>query len=139
MIVDKVLDYIKKCPYFTEDDIIATDYLSQEATSYSLETSPVETILKTYVDGSSERQLDFYVTGREVAGAFAEGNVENNIFYEKFSKWIEENNRKKILPILEEPLEAISIEVLSSPYVIQVDIDRARYVIHMNFKYYCNE
>lgn len=137
MIVDKILEYIKTCPYFTKNDMITTDYLAEEPTNYSVESAPCEKIITEYIDGSTERQLEFYLTGREVAGAFAEGNIENTLFYERFSNWIEENNKKSILPKLALPLEALSIETLSPAYVIQIDADRARYVVHMRFTYYC--
>lgn len=137
MIVDKVLEFIRGCPLFTVDDIINTDYLAEEVENYSIETAPGEKILTEYIDGSSERQLVFYLTGREVAGAFDGSNVENTIFYENFSNWVEDCNKRKELPILEEGLQALNIETLSPAYVIQVDADRARYVVHMRFKYFC--
>ena len=136
MIIDKIIDYIRDCPLLDANTPITSDYLSEEALNYSIETSPTETVTTEYIDGSTERQLVFYLTSREVASAYDDINIQNTIFYENFANWIEEQNDLGNLPELDNPCVALSIETLSPAYVVQIDADRARYVIHMKFTYF---
>lgn len=112
---------------------ILADYLSEEATDYTIETIPIEPILKEYTDGSYLGQLTFQFGSREYYDDSDKQNIENLDFYEKFQKEIEYNNEHHILP----DIEGIqSIECLSNGTIQDVENKTAKYIIQMRITYY---
>ena len=104
-----------------------------EIQTYSIDGSPSETIIKTYIDGSTERQLIFDFTSRESVEAY--NNEKNISFYEKLAEWVEIQNIQGNLPQLNYPLIPEKIEVLTHGYVEQMSANKAIYVIQMKFIY----
>lgn len=135
MVIEKLIDFIESCPLLEEFNV-KTDYCAEDAISYCIEVSPSAKTLNTYIDGSKEQQLSFTFSSKEVMSDYDDTNMYNTIFYEKFAKWIEEQNMYGNLPLLDDGYESISIEVISHGYVIQSESDRGRYVMQMKFKYF---
>ncbi len=135
MIIEKIIDFISQCPFLDEMTPIKADYCNEDAISYCVETSAKAKELETYVDGSQVLQLPFVFSSKEVMSDYDDVNLENSIFYEKFSDWIEEQNNMKNLPKLEGKLSAISVKTVSHVYVVQSEADRGRYEIQMKLKY----
>lgn len=136
MIIEAVRNFIDTCPYLDEFAPINVDFLAKDAVNYSIEATPNVPIIKKYIDGSSERQLVFIFSSREVYGPDEILNIENSGFYEKFANWIEEQSKNKNLPILENGNESIELNVLTPGYVFQTDIDRGQYQIQLKLVYY---
>lgn len=136
MIVDKIIDFISQCPFLDEMTPVKADYCNEDAISYCVETSAKAKELETYIDGSKVLQLAFVFSSKEVMSDYDDVNIENAIFYEKFSDWIEEQNIAGNLPQLEGKLSSISVTVVSHGYVVQSEADRGRYEIQMKLKYY---
>lgn len=136
MIVDKIIDFISQCPFLDEMTPVKADYCNEDAISYCVETSAKAKELETYIDGSKVLQLAFVFSSKEVMSDYDDVNVENAIFYEKFSDWIEEQNIAGNLPQLEGKLSSISVTVVSHGYVVQSEADRGRYEIQMKLKYF---
>lgn len=112
---------------------ILADYLGEEATDYTIETIPIDPILKEYTDGSYLGQLTFQFGSREYYDDSDKQNIENLDFYEKFQKEIEYNNEHHILP----DIEGIqSIECLSNGTIQDVENKTAKYIIQMRITYY---
>lgn len=120
----------------TFDSAVNVNYLAGEVDSFSIEEVPTNPIVKKYIGGSSIRQFQFAFCSREPYGIEVLQNIENSTFYEDFANEIEEKNDKEILPILENGLEARSIEVISTGYTVDVTEDTALYQINLNFKYF---
>ena len=138
MIIDSIRKFIRTCPYLQEFDgavKVNVDYLGEESTAYSIEETPCEPIIKKYVDGSSIRQFEFIFCSRESYGPDVLQNISNCGFYEDFANWIEEENAKNNLPILDGK-ECRSIECLTTGYAFQTDVDKARYQIQMRITYF---
>ena len=138
MIIKAIREYILTCPVlemFSTAVLLNINYLSENIDSYSIEEVPCEPIIKRYADGSSKRQYQFTFCSKEPYGAEILQNIENSGFYEEFAEWIEENNNNSILPILEGNLEATSIKITSSSYVVQVTEDTATYQINLKLEY----
>lgn len=111
---------------------ILADYLGEEATDYTIETIPIEPVLKQYTDGSYLGQLTFQFGSREYYDDSDKQNIENLDFYEKFQKEIEYNNEHHILP----DIEGIqSIECLSNGTIQDVENKTAKYIIQMRITY----
>jgi hypothetical protein len=132
-ITDKIIEFFLKCPLIDYKSPISADYIGDEIGTYSVDGSPSETILKTYVDGSTERQLIFDFTSRESVEAY--NNEKNISFYEKLAEWVETQNNEGILPELNYPLIAEEIKVLTHGYVEQMSANKAIYVIQMKLVY----
>lgn len=140
MIINAIKEYIEKCPYLSEFSRgININFLDDEISSYSIETIPINPIIKRYVDGSSIRQYLFLFCSKESYGQEVLQNIQNSGFFEKFTLWIEENNKQGILPNLNDGQEAIKIEVLTTGYPFQTDVDRARYQIQLKLEYFQKE
>lgn len=135
MIIEKLIEFIESYPPL-EDFNVKADYCAEEAISYCIEVSSAPKTLNIYIDGSKEQQLNFSFSSKEIMSDYDDTNMENTIFYEKFAKWIEEQNKCGNLPLLEEGYESISLEVISHGYVIQSESDRGRYIMQMKFKYF---
>lgn len=136
MIIDKLTEFISECPYLEPSVPVTADYLSEDAISYCIETSPSSTLIQTFIDGSSERQLSFTFSSKEIMSDYDSININNITFYENFTEWIEEQNKTGNLPELEGNLSALAIEVVSPGYVVQSEADRGRYCIKLKLKYY---
>ncbi len=132
-ITDKIIEFFLKCPLIDDKSPISADYIGDEIGTYSVDGSPSETILKTYVDGSTERQLIFDFTSRESVEAY--NNEKNITFYEKLAEWVETQNNEGVLPELSYPLIAEQIKVLTHGYVEQMSANKAIYVIQMKLVY----
>lgn len=136
MIIDGLIEFIDQCPHLNDLVSIKADYCNEDAISYCIETSSSSKILETYIDGSKVLKLPFVFSSKEIMSDYDDTNVENMIFYENFSNWIEEQNTIGNLPVLEGGLTSISIEVVSHGYVVQSEADRGRYEIQLKLKYY---
>ena len=131
--VDKIRDYfLKNVSLAKEFDNILTDFLGDEATSYSIEPIPVEPVLRQYRDGGSLNQFIFQFGSREFYDNSVVQNINNLGFYEKFQEEIETNNKNGVLP----EIKGIqSIECLNNGTIQDVQNGTAKYVIQMRITY----
>ncbi|MDO5558127.1 MAG: chloramphenicol resistance protein [Oscillospiraceae bacterium] len=133
-IVSSVRNYILDFPEL-KDGRLQVDFLDTKAVEYTVETVPVNPIIKKYVDGGTLKQYNFIFASREFFGTDVNQNIENLNFYEQFSEWIETQNKNQVFPELETGKEAQSIEILTSGYVFEMDSDNARYQIQCRMLY----
>ena len=111
---------------------ILADFLGDDATDYTIETIPIDPILRQYADGSYLGQLTFQFGSREFYDDSDNQNIDNLGFYERFQQEIEYNNEHNILP----EIEGIqSIECLSNGTIQDVENKTAKYVIQMRITY----
>ncbi|CAM2828352.1 chloramphenicol resistance protein [Hathewaya histolytica] len=139
MIIDSLRNYIRKCPHldkFNNAIKVNINYLEPNADTYSIEEVPIEPIVKKYVNGDSIRQYAFVFTSREPYGSNVLQNIDNSGFYEKFAEWIENNNDNNIFPKLNNGMEAIKMQVITTGYAFAVTEDTAQYQIQLKLKYY---
>lgn len=136
-LIAAVRQFMLKCPHLNEfSKGINIDYLSDDTTSYSIEETPCNPIVKRYIDGSSIRQFEFIFASRESYGQEVLQNIENSSFYEDFSDWIEEQDKIMNYPKLDNSIEVQKIECTSTGYAFQTEVDQARYQIQLRLKYY---
>ena len=133
-VIEAIRDYISNCPAL-ETFNINVNYLEDDYDSFSIEETPCDPVLRRYIDGSMKKQCQFVFTSKEPYSSDVICNIDNSNFYEEFSNWIETNNKDGIFPSLEEGLEPTQIKVISSPYVITADEDKAIYQVQMNLIY----
>ena len=138
MIIKALRNYIRTCPYldtFNNAIKINVNYLESSADTYSIEEVPINPIIKKYTNGDSVRQYAFIFTSREPYGIDVLQNIDNSGFYEKFAEWIENQNDNEVFPLLDNGLEPLAIEVISTGYAFAVTEDTAQYQIQLRLKY----
>lgn len=138
MIIKALRDYIRTCPHldtFNNAIKVNVNFLEPETDTYSIEEVPINPIVKKYVNGDSIRQYAFIFTSREPYGADVLQNIDNSGFYEKFADWVETQDDNEILPLLDNGLEPLSVEVTSTGYAFAVTDDTAQFQIQLRLKY----
>ena len=134
-ILKALWDYFQKCDLLKEG-VLHVNYLGSNRIEYTLDETPAEPVVKTYVDGSTIRQKVFVFASREFYEADALVNIEASGFYEKLIDWIEEQNEEGNLPDLPGQLSSQKLEILSQQYLFQAEEDRARLQIQARLLYY---
>ena len=109
----------------------------EEITTYSINEVPCNPVIKTYVTGDTENQFLFMISSIEAYGSERDNNASNLAFYEEFSKWIKENNKNGILPLLESDKNATKIKCLTGGYMFEnaADATSARYIMQCQLIY----
>lgn len=130
----QIKEYFKKCPLL-EGSKINVNYLAEKALSYSIEAEPGERTIKNYVDGGELRQKVFLFASREEFDYDPKGNEDIAKFYEELSAWIDENNKKRILPKLDKKYEPFEIKISSGEYLMSEDGKTARFQMQLKLIY----
>lgn len=100
--------------------------------SYSVMIVPSDIWDKKYIDGGGIKKIKFSLMSIKPYDANPQTEIDNLMFYDELSKWIEENNRKKILPNID---KAIAVKVISNGYLAFADEKSARYTIELELRY----
>lgn len=133
----KVKEFIEGCPFLEEFErmfaLVNMDMLNENATTYSIESTPAEPILKRYANGDTVRQYVFSLCSRELYGS-AE-NEKTAEFYEKFADWLEECTRSGDLPALSGKLQSRSIRATTGGYLYDNESTKCQYRIQCQFVY----
>lgn len=127
---------MRQCPLLEGNRRINVDYLPNNPVEYSIDAIPSNTVVKKYTGGGAIKQFIFVFASKEYYGSDVLTNIENSGFYEDLSNWIETKSKRGELPQLSKGRESISIEVLDSGYLFQVDEDMARYQMQLRLTYY---
>ena len=129
-----VYDYIRSCPLIDENTRIRFNHLSDTPQEFSIDEVPEDVVIKKYI-GMSIRQKTFYLTSRETYSQDQRENIEKSDFYERFSGWIEEQNRTHNLPVLTGQDTAQKIKCLTSGYLYSATENTAQYQIQLRLEY----
>lgn len=136
-IIESVKNFILTCPFLVELAAVNVDFLPDSPDTYSIESVPVNSVIRTYLDGSQERQFVFVFASRLYYSDETKNNIENSGFYENFSDWLDEQTKCGNLPIMREGLTPTKIEAMSSGYLFDIsgDLSNARYQIQCRLTY----
>lgn len=117
---------------------IGIDFLPVDKQTYSVDSVPGPEIIKQYIDGSALKQFDFVIASREFYGDSIGQNADNLRWYEEFTAWVAQQNRRpKNLPRLGLGRQAQKVEVTTSGYPFQMSQDgAARYQIQLKMTYF---
>ena len=137
-VIESVRAFINTCPYLDEwDALVGVTYLPEDTKTYAVEASITDNpVVKRYLDGSAVKRFNFTFVSREYFGADKVENMDVAEFYEHFSEWLEECDRKGLLPELPEGKEARHIEVLTNGYVFDQTETKAQYQIQCRLTYF---
>lgn len=136
-IIESIRNFILDCPLLDTDGNIRIDYLGDEAIEYTIDPTPTNRIVQTYLDGTSERQQLFNFSSREYYSSQTAQNLANSKFYEDFEKWLEEKTLSGNLPTMNKNQIATKIEALSSGYLFATaqGLGNAKYNIQCKLTY----
>lgn len=136
-IIESVRVWLRTYPPL-KDGRLGVDCLPEEAQAYSIDSIPGPEVIQSYMDGSALKQFDFVLSSREFWGDEIAQNTDNLRWYEAFSKWVRDQNRRpKNLPKLGAERTAQKVEVTTSGYPFLVSENgKARYQIQCKCTYF---
>lgn len=133
-IIESIRDYFLNCEAL-KDGKINIDFLGDNP-EYSIDPLPAEPVLKKYTDGGTVRQFQFAFTSKDYFDGDARTGIENNGLCQAVTEWVEENNVNGVFPTMSNPKHSpISVEVMASGYLFDMDPDYARYQIQCRLVY----
>lgn len=131
--MELIKEFIETCPLL-KGDKINVDYLKDDVYSYSIDRTPTQPEVKTFIDGRGGKyQITFDFTVTAPISSRVVTNLANSKFGEDFMEWIKTQNRLKNFPKID---GAFSIKCTSPSYILQKTETTAIYIIQMNFTYY---
>lgn len=131
--IDKVREYIAKCPYLKEYAELNVDYLIDKVVTYSVnENAGYNPILNQFLYGS-ERQLLFTFDSKLHWNEDIQNNIDNSKFFENFRDWLEKNNKNKIFPDIS---GVYGIGATTNGYIFATNANEAIYRIQCYLYYF---
>lgn len=116
---------------------IHLDQLPASARTYSLSSVPCEPVLREYMDGGQRRQLLFTLQSRRFFGESISQQQENLQFFQDFDAWLRLKNQQGDLPDLGKNRLCLSLELVTSGYVMESDdAGFGRYQAEMRAEYF---
>lgn len=133
-LIESIRNFILTYPNLN-DGRLNVDYLGFEPTEYSIDGTPVEPIIRKYVDGGTLRQFNFVFSSVEVYGQDTLNNIANSGFYEDFADWLETSSKAGELPEMEVGKTPLRIEALNTGYLFDTTTNTGRYQIQCRLIY----
>ena len=134
--IEKVREYITTCPHLEEFVSVNVNYLVDKIKAYSVnEGVGYNPVLKKDILGNEECQFQFMLDAKLHWNEEIANNIDNSVFFEKFSNWLRENNKRKIFPQVE-GIEIETIGATTNGYIFATNADEAIYRISCIMKYF---
>lgn len=133
-VIEAIRDFLKTCPLLGAGPIYV-DYLPEDPVTFSVDTTPVAPVVKSYIDGASLRQFAFVLATRAYYGAEVRTQLDNLGLFEAFAGWIAEQERSGEYPELGPGRTVEKMEVTTSGYAFAPGVDAARYQIQCRILY----
>ena len=134
--IEKVREYITTCPHLEEFVSVNVNYLVDKIKAYSVkEGVGYNPVLKKDILGNEECQFQFMLDAKLQWNEEIANNIDNSVFFEKFSNWLRENNKTKIFPQVE-GIEIETIGATTNGYIFATNADEAIYRISCIMKYF---
>lgn len=131
--IDKVREYIAKCPYLKEYAELNIEYLTDKVVTYSInENAGYNPIIEDYLV-DKDMQFLFTFDSKLIWNEDIQNNIDNSKFFEDFKNWLETNNRNKIFPDISGIYE---IGATTNGYIFATNANEAIYRIQCYLKYY---
>lgn len=132
--IDKVREYMAKCPYLDEYAELNVEYLLDKVKAYSInENAGYDPIISEDIIGNQERQLLFTFDSKLHWNEDIQNNIDNSKSFENIRNWLETNNKKKIYPDIKGIYE---IGATTNGYIFATNANEAIYRIQCFLKYY---
>lgn len=132
--IDKVREYMSKCPYLDEYAELNVEYLVDKIKAYSInENAGYDPIISEDIIGNQERQFLFTLDSKLIWNEDNQNNIDNSKSYENIRNWLEENNKNEIYPDIKGIYE---IGATSNGYIFATNANEAIYRIQCYLKYF---
>lgn len=131
--IDKVREYMAKCPYLKEYAQLNVEYLVDKVNVGSInENAGYNPILNQFLIGS-ERQFLFTFDSKLHWNEDIQNNIDNSKIFENVRNWLETNNKNKIYPNIKGIYE---IGATTNGYIFATNANEAIYRIQCYLNYY---
>ncbi len=127
--------FLSDCPELSGSQV-CINYLAEGEGSVSLEVSGSREGVREYADGGVMRGVTFTLAIRSGFGISQPQNCDIEEKCRKIEKWIEEQNLKGILPVLQGSDRAVSIGVARRFLIASTKDYMARYEARIELIYY---
>lgn len=134
-IIEGITNFFLQCPLL-KDGAFRVDALGDKGVQYTIETGIFTPVVRTYVNGDTERIYQFNFGSREFYSLDRLQNIENSAFYERFAAWVEEQDWNENYPEMPEKCYPRALTVLSPGYLYDGSMKTARYQIQLQLEYY---
>lgn len=136
VIIDKVREYIAKCPFLKEYAELNVEYLIDKVVTYSInENAGYNPVLNKFMYGS-ENQFLYTFDSKLHWNEDIQNNIDNSKFFANFKNWLETNNKNKIFPDVSGVYE---IGATTNGYIFATNANEAIYRIQCYLNYYKKE
>ncbi len=133
--IEKVRDYMAKCPYLDKYAELNVEYLVDKVKAYSInENAGYNPILNKFLRGS-ERQFLFTFDSKLHWNEDIQNNIDNSKTFEDTRNWLENNKKGKIFPDIP---GVYDIGATTNGYIFATNANEAIYRIQC-FLYYFKE
>lgn len=134
-IIEGIANFFMQCPLL-KDGAFRVDALGDKGVEYTIETGIFTPVVRTYVNGDTDRIYQFNFGSREFYSLDRLQNIENSAFYEEFAAWVEDQDRAENYPEMPEKCYPHGLTVLSPGYLYDGAMKSARYQIQLQLEYY---
>ncbi len=136
VIIDKVREYMAKCPYLDEYVELNVEYLVDKVKAYSInENAGYNPVMNRFMYGS-ENQFLFTFDSKLYWNEDIQNNIDNSKTFENIRNWLETNNKNKIFPDIKGIYE---IGATTNGYIFATNANEAIYRIQCYLNYYKKE
>ncbi len=133
--IEKVRDYMAKCPYLDKYAELNVEYLVDKVKAYCInENAGYNPILNKFLRGS-ERQFLFTFDSKLHWNEDIQNNIDNSKTFEDIRNWLENNKKEKIFPDIP---GVYDIGATTNGYIFATNANEAIYRIQC-FLYYFKE
>lgn len=132
--IDKVREYMAKCPYLDEYAELNVDYLVDKVKAYSVnENAGYDPVISEDIIGNQERQFLFTFDSKLHWNEDIQNNIDNSKSFENIRNWLEENNKNNKFPDIKGIYE---IGATTNGYIFATNANEAIYRIQFYLKYF---
>lgn len=134
-IIAGIINFFMACPLL-QGGVFRVNALGDTAIEYAIETSIFSPVLRTFINGDTERQYQFNFVSREYFSLDRVQSIQSSEFYEEFADWVEAQNALGNFPEMPEGCDPLSLAVQTSGYLFDASMRNARYQIQLQLIYY---
>lgn len=136
--ISEIRTYIKTFSELAGADV-KVEYLTNNVKCFSVnEATGYQPLIENDITGNKKLQFQFNFDAKLYWNEEVQNNIDNSIFFEKFKKWLDDNNKAGLFPIFQasENIKPESIEATTNGYIFMAEADEAIYRISCKFIYW---
>ena len=119
-----------------DNDRFCVNYLDAEPVSFCIEETPNSPVVQRYMDGATIRETAVVLAATQDYSPDTLSQIANSGFWEDFSDWVEEQNRRRNYPTMKTGQTPQKIEITTTHYLYGATENTARYQVQMKLTYY---